>query len=281
VTLLATLKDLLRNNFFKVGLSIMVFLVLLSTVGPLVAPFKPDMAVGEFNLPPSLRHILGTDPQGRDVFTILVYSVGPSLMLGLMTGSIATSIAFTLGLIAGFKRGLVDDLLTNLANILLVIPTLPILVMLASYTRIVTIPMMVLTIAVFTWAWTFRSLRSQVMSLREREFVNVARVSGQGDLEIAFREIAPNMLSLIAISFINIVGFVVAYEVGLEIIGLGPPNMSTLGTMLWWISYTGGMARGEWWWVFPTIGCVVAIFLGLQFMNMGLDRVLNPRLSKT
>ena len=152
--------------------------------------------------------------------------------------------------------------------------------MLSSYVRFLTIPALVLILAVFAWPFPARTFRSQVLSLRKREFINMAKLSGMSDLKIVFREILPNMLPYVGTTFANAVSGAILAEVFLEILGLGPQNTTTLGVMIYWAMWRGALIRGILWWVLPPMIAIVLVFVGLQLINIGLDEVYNPRVRK-
>jgi len=201
-------------------------------------------------------------------------------MIGAMAGSIGTLIGIVVGFMAGYKGGLVDSGLRTLIDVFLVIPMWPLMVVIASYVQFLTVPVMAGLLAAFSWPWPARAMRAQVMSLGQREFVNLAKLTNLNSFEIAFQEIMPNMLSYIGANFANAVAGAMMAEVGLEIIGLGPQNTTTLGLMLYWAMWRGALVRGITWWVFPPIVVLISVFISLHLINMGLDEVYNPRLRR-
>ena len=272
-------KPLLRERYFKLGLILLLPIVLFGIIGPLVLPRSlVEMGALSRNLPPSPTTLLGTDSYGRDIFVILSYSIVPSLTIGLIAGGLGNIIGFTMGLVGGYKGGRLGDVIGSITNVFMVVPTWPILVCLAAYVRYVDLALLALLIACFSWSFPARNVRSQVLSLKERDFVNLAKVNNQSDLSIMFKEIIPNIASFLVVSIIAGIGWAIQYEVGLEIIGLGPPGQQSLGWMVYWIMISGALYKGMWWWIGPPVAILILIFLGLQFMNMGLDVVFNPRL---
>lgn len=269
-----------RNGKFAVGLTILFGLILVAIFSDLLAP---DIGrVGQYlgDLPPSFEHLLGTDTMGRDVFAQLVHSIRQSLLIGFFTGFVGLLIGISMGIISGYKGGLVDDCLRGFTDVFLVIPTLPLLVVISSFVKFLTVPMLVLILAIFSWPWPARTFRAQVLSLRKREFVNIARLSGWSDIKIVFVEILPNMLPYVGTSFANSVSAALMTEVFLEILGIGPQNTTTLGFMLYWAMMRGALLRGILWWVFPPMICLILLFIALQFINIGLDELYNPKLRK-
>ena len=178
--------------------------------------------------------------------------------------------------------GLVDTLIRGAADVLLTIPGLLFLVVLAaSLHTTVTVDMMAIVVASLAWMLPTRTIRSQVLSMRERGYVQVARLSGMGDLEIIARELLPNLLPYLAASFVSAVGAAVLASSGLEALGLGPQNEPTLGMTIYWALYYTSLLRGIWWWWAPPMVMIVLIFVGLFLISMGLARIANPRLWRT
>ncbi|MFB0522674.1 MAG: ABC transporter permease [Candidatus Bathyarchaeia archaeon] len=279
--ILNAIKSLYQNKKFTFGISIIVSLWIIGFLAPLYIPFDP-VPMGRFqrDLPPSKVHILGTDSLGRDVFGLLVYSIKMSLELGLMAGIIAITIGVSVGLISGYRGGLLDDALRTITDTFLVIPTWPILVVVSCMIKSLTVPVMSLLLAVFSWPWAARAIRSQIMSLREREFVNLARLSGEGDLEIMFKEILPNVIPYVGASLLYAVVGAMMAEVGLEVLGIGPQHVTTIGLMLYWAMNMAATVRLIWWWIGPPIVFLIIIFTTLFIAHLGLDEITNPRLKK-
>lgn len=263
--------------------SIVVFAVL--AFGPLGAVFvDTDRArVGSAvpNLSPSLEYLLGTDAAGRDLLAVMVAGTPLTLRVGFLAGAVGLGIGIVLGFLAGYFGGLVDTLIRGAADVLLTVPGLLFLVVLATSLRTaVTVDMMALVVASLAWMLPTRTIRSQVLSMRERAYVQVARLSGMRDLEIIARELLPNLLPYLAASFVSAVAAAVLASIGLEALGLGPQNEPTLGMTIYWALYYTSLLRGMWWWWVPPIAMIVLIFLGLFLVSMGLDRIANPRLGR-
>jgi len=270
-----------ENLNLVAGLCILIPIFFLGFIGPYVFPLKGiEFASYPRDLPPSPKHLLGTDTTGRDLFTVLLLSIRQSLLIGLIAGTIGTTIGTALGLIAGCKGGIVDSIIRSVTDVFLIIPTWPLLVILSAYLERLTIPALATLLAVFSWPGIARGVRSQALSLRERAFVKLAKLSGENSLEIVFKEIFPNILPYVGTLFgLSMTGAMLA-EVGLEIIGLGPSEANTLGLMIYWAIYYNALVKRMWWWIFPPVICLVAIFVGIQLLNAGLDRLYNPRLRR-
>ena len=271
----------LRNAKLASGFIIIIILVIIAASADFLAPYDvATIGLHAPDLPPSFENLLGTDTLGRDIFDQLVHSVRQSLIIGFFTGLVGLFVGSAVGIISGYRGGFVDDSLRSVTDVFLVIPTIPLLVVLSSYVRFLTIPALVLILAVFAWPFPARTFRSQVLSLRKREFINMAKLSGMSDLKIVFREILPNMLPYVGTTFANAVSGAILAEVFLEILGLGPQNTTTLGVMIYWAMWRGALIRGILWWVLPPMIAIVLVFVGLQLINIGLDEVYNPRVRK-
>ncbi len=276
-----TMRMLLKSRYFIVGISLIVPVILLGVVGSLIVPYgSANMGLFTPRQPPSSKLLLGTDVLGRDVFAVLIHSIASSLQIGLIAGVIGIMIGIVVGFIAGYKGGTLGALLMDTSNVFLIIPTWPLLVVISTMVRAVGVVTLSLLIAAFSWPWGARIFRSQVLSLKERSFIDVAKLSGMGDLEIVFKEIMPNILSWLGAATANSVTWAMINEVSLEVIGLGPQGVTTLGIMLYWALEWGSLFRGLWWCLFPPVAALALIFIGLQLTNIGMDRVLNPRLRR-
>lgn len=263
------------------GLVIMTLILLYAVIGPLVVDGK-DAEVGAFKprLKPSATHLLGTDTQGRDIFATLTYATPSSLKIGLLAGMVGLGIGVLLGLLAGFFPGPIDTVIRTAADVLTTIPGLALLVVIATMMRTVTVELMALIIAALAWRYPTRAIRSQTLSLRERAYVQIARLNGMSGLEIVIKEVLPNLLPYIAASFVATVSQSMLSAIGLEALGLGPQNVPTLGMMIYWAQFYTAILRGFWWWWAPPIIVIVLIFVGLLFISSGLDQLVNTKLRR-
>lgn len=280
-----SLKDAWRRSgYFRIGVILFGFLVLVGLAQPwlnrlLIGDINP-VTMGSFQayLPVSREHWLGTDRWGRDWMAQLLLGLRYSLLIGALAGTVATFIGIFFGFVAGYKGGTVDGLLRTATDMVLVIPSWPLLVTLSAYITRLTIPVMALLLAAFSWPWAARTIRSQVLSLKERPYVDLAIATGMRDMEIIFTEILPNLLPYLGVSLASsMVGAILA-EVGLELIGLGPGDITTLGLMINWTMRWGALALGKWQMVFAPVLCLVLIFFSLNLINIGLEQAYNPRL---
>ena len=236
------------------------------------------MGAVPLNLSPSRDYPWGTEGFGRDVFTLMVLGIPNTFKIGLLAGGVGVAIGVVIGLLAGYYRGFADTLFSSLADVMLVIPTLAILITISAYVRTMTVELMAIIVGLLAWPLPARVVRSQTLSLRERLFVQVARISGQNDLEILFLQIFPNLLAFLAAAFVGTVSSGILAAVGLEVLGLGPQLIPTIGRTLYQAFSKSAMGRGMWWWWGPPVVILAIIFTGLFLMSISLDKYANPRL---
>lgn len=271
-----------ENKKATVGLALILVMVLIAFVGPWVAPYNASqLAVGMPNESPSSHHLLGTTTTGQDIFSQLLVGTRGSLLVGFTVGFLTTLIAVIVGLTAGYMGGWVDDVISVITNVALTLPGIPLMIVIASYAAAFNVRGLSVIIAVITltsWAFGARIKRSQILTLRSKDFVMAAKVSGESTPRIIFAEILPNMISLVAASFVFSTVFAVLGEAALEFIGLGDPTSVTWGTMLYNAQQNSALLQGLWWWFMPP-GLLIGIFaLGLTLVNYAIDEMTNPRL---
>jgi peptide/nickel transport system permease protein len=262
-----------------IGIIILAIVIIFSLVGPLlVNPANATVASVLPSQPPSADYPLGTDSQGRDMLTIMVLGTPQTLKIGLIAGLTGLCVGLVLGLVSGFFGGVPDSIIRVLSDSLMTVPNIAILVVIASNVGHMTVEMMGLTVAALAWMQPTRSIRSQVLSIREQPYIEIARANGESELEIVFREIMPNLVPFLAASFVGAVSGAMLASIGLEALGLGPNDVHTLGTTIYWAEKFSAVLRGQYWWWGPPIAMISFIFVGLFFLSAGLDRVANPRL---
>ncbi len=269
----------LRNRKVQIGLGILTLFVLLAIFGPLLSDYDPNAFVNPLGAqPPSAKYWLGTTFFGEDIYTQFVIGLRATFLVGLIGGGLATLLGMLIGFTAGYRGGLVDEALNMLTNIVLVIPTLAVLLIIAAYLEVRSVWTECLFIAFTAWPWTARAIRAQTFSLRTRDFVDMARMSGMKSLKIIFTEIAPNMLSYLVMAFILQFGGAILTAATLDFIGLGPTNTVSLGLMMQTAVSWSALQFGIWWWFVPP-GLAITIIVGaLYSMNVGLDEAFNPKL---
>ena len=265
-----------------IGLVIILSLAFFGPVGRLfvdVNGAKVGSAMPE--IPPSAEYPLGTDTVGRQILAVMVVGTPLTLRIGLIAGMIGLGLGIILGFLAGYFGGWVDTIIKGAADVLLTVPGLLFLVVLATTLKgAISVNMMALVVASLAWMWPTRTIRAQVLTLRERQFVMVARLSGMGGIVVIVRELIPNLLPYLAASFVGAVGAAILATIGLEALGLGPQNEPTLGMTIYWALYYTSILRGLWWWWTPPLVVIIATFLGLFLISLGLDQIANPKLRR-
>jgi peptide/nickel transport system permease protein len=243
---------------------------------------KQDDFVNISQVPNVKVFILGTDNFGRDVLTELVSASRTSLLIGLVAGVIATAIGLVLGLLAGYIGGALDDVIMFITNLFLVIPGIVLLILISySIGQEQRGPITVAVVIGFTsWVWTAKAVRAQVVSLRNRDHVNLSKLSGHSVVHIILTDILPYILSYVVMAFILQISSGILAEAGLSILGLGPKTteVPTLGLMMNWAMIYEAPMAGDWWAYFPVIVVIALISFSLNLMNTGLDQVFNPAL---
>lgn len=229
---------------------------------------------------PSSDHWLGTTHSGQDIFSQLIWGTRVTLAVGLLTGLFTTLLALTLALVGGFLGGLVDDTISLFTNVFLVIPSLPLMIVIAAYISVRGMIPIILILGLTSWPWPTRVLRSQVISLKNRDFIRVSKSLGEKSLYIVFREILPNMISLVMASFFSSTMAAIIGATTLEFIGLGNPSVVSWGTMLYWAQVNSALLAGSWWWFLPPGICIALIGTSFALMNFAIDEISNPKLRK-
>jgi peptide/nickel transport system permease protein len=228
--------------------------------------------------PANPAHPLGTESKGRDMLAVLLVGTPRSLRVGLIGAGIGMLVGVFLGFAAGLLGGWIDLGISTLADVLITIPGLAVLVVIASYVRQLDVMSMALVMALFAWPLPTRLIRSQVLSMRERGYIQMAQLSGASTLDIMFKEMMPNLMPYLAASFTGTVAAVILAATALETLGLGPTRIPTLGMTINNALAFSAIFRGMWWWWGPPIVMLMIIFISLFFMTIGLDEVANPRL---
>ncbi len=271
-----------QNKLLTGGGFIIGVLLLISLIGPHIID-EQDIKIGYAppDQPPSWEYPLGTDTSGRQMLPTILYGTPLTLRVGIIAGALGTAIGVILAFISGFYRGLPDAIIRSASDTLLTVPVLLLLVVVAStLSGALTVNQEALLLAALTWMGPTRIIRSQVLSMRERAYVDVARASGANGFQIIFLELMPNLLPYIAVSFVGAVAQAILGSIGIEALGLGPQNENTLGMTIYWSLFNSSFVRGLWWWFAPPIVIIVLLFIGLFLMSAGLDRIANPRLRR-
>jgi peptide/nickel transport system permease protein len=270
----------LRNKKAVAGLIILAIFVLVALLATVLFPADPSTITSLGAQPPSADHLLGTTPKGQDVLALTVWGARTSLLVGFAVGLTATSIGIVIGLSAAYFGRFIDDGLSLLTNVFLLIPGLPLLVILAAFLP-PGIGTVIIVLTLTGWAGSARVLRSQALSIRGKDFVASAIVTGEKPTRIMFREILPNMASLVMITLLGTVIFGIGAQAGLEFLGLGDPEVISWGTNLYWANNDGALLSGYWWAFVPSGMCIALVAFALALVNYGVDEVSNPRLRTT
>jgi peptide/nickel transport system permease protein len=260
--LLAVWRYMRRNVSLVVGLSILLALALFVGIGHIVVDTSKARALSVPAIrPPSLQYPFGTDRQGRDLLATMVTGTPLTLRIGFIAGFLGVGI------------GTIDIGLT--------VPGLLVLIIIAvSLKSGLTVNQMALVVASLAWLNPTRTIRAQVLSMRERGYVEVARLSGMNGPEIIVKELMPNLLPYLAATLVNAVSNAILASIGLEVLGLGPIDSPTLGMTLYWVNFNAALINGWWWWWLAPIVIILLVFLGLFFLTVGLDELANPRLRR-
>jgi peptide/nickel transport system permease protein len=272
-------RNFLPNNVkARVGLGVIGFFVLVALIGPLVVHTDPNAFSNALLVPPSATHWLGTTQTGQDVFAQVWLGTRSSVFWGFLTGLIVTVISVLIGLVAGYMGGIVDDVLSFLINVFLVLPGFPLAILLAAYVPVKGPLTVALVIALTSWAFQARVLRAQTLSMRHRDFVEAARSNGESLWRILFFEVFPNEISIVAAGFVSTAIYVILAAAGLEFLGLGDATTVDWGTMFYWAQNNDALLLGAWWWFLAPGLCIAVLGAGLALINFGIDEIANPRL---
>ena len=271
-------KQLLGNKKALVGLTILVAIILIAIFAPLLTEYSPTRRVGRPHQPPSWDHWLGTTRLGHDVFSRLVHGARVSLAVGFGAGLMITIVGTVLGIIAGYKGGVVDEVINFFTNMVLVVPNLPLLLVIAAFVGQAGPVVIALILGFTSWAWGVRVTRSETLSIRQRDYVKSAEMLGETSWRIMALEIFPNLISIVGINFIGSVIFAVIAEATLGFLGLGDPNTVSWGIMLFNAQNASALSVGAWWDLLSPCFALALLGLGLALLNFAIDEVANPRL---
>src|SRR6266581_752644 len=280
--LVAVRRYMRRNLSLVVGVILLLMLVLFVGIGHIVVDTGKARALSAPAVrPPSLQYPFGTDRQGRDLLAAMVAGTPLTLRIGFIAGFLGVGIGAMLGFVSAYYRGTVDTVIRGVVDIGLTVPGLLELIIIAvSVKKGLTVDQMAIIVASLAWLNPARTIRAQVLSLRERGYVEVARLSGMSGPEIIVKELMPNLLPYLAATLVNTVSSAILASVGLEVLGLGPIDSPTLGMTLYWVNFNAALINGWWWWWTAPLAIILVVFLGLFFLTVGLDEVANPRLRR-
>jgi peptide/nickel transport system permease protein len=273
----ATWHVLTINRKVAAGSAIVGLFLGVAIFGPLFLRTDPDLYTPATNLPPSSAHWLGTTSLGQDVFSQLIKGTQTSVLWGFFSGILVTVLSIVIGLVGGYFGGVIDEILSFITNVFLVLPGIPLMLVIAAY--VPTGPFTIsLVVAITSWAWGARVLRAQTLSMRSREFVTAARANGESTWRAIFFEIFPNQTSLVAANFVSTMIQVILAFATLQFLGLGDTSQASWGGMLNLAYNQNALLAGQWWWFVPPGACIAILGAGLSLINFGIDEVADPRL---
>jgi len=280
--LAATVRYGRRNLSLVVGIVLLLALALFVGIGHVLVDTSKARPLSAPALqPPSLEYPFGTDRQGRDLLATMVAGTPLTLRIGFIAGFLGVGIGSILAFVAAYYRGALDAVIRGIADIGLTVPGLLVLIIIAvSIKEGLTVDQMAVIVASLAWLNPTRTIRAQVLTLRERSYVEVARLSGMSGPEIIVKELMPNLLPYLGATLVNAVSNAILASIGLEVLGLGPIESPTLGMTLYWVNYNAALINGWWWWWTAPIVIILVVFLGLFFLTVGLDEIANPRLRR-
>ncbi len=269
-----------RNPTLGIGMSLLLILILFSTVGRLfVDENDAYQQTMEVNQKPSVKHPFGTESQGRDLLTMMIVGTSKTLLVGAIAGAIGLAFGVVLGFVTGYYGGVLDTIVTSFIDIYMTIPAFLILILVASSLKGVTLGTvsMGLIVASVSWPGPARAIRSQVLSMRERPFVMMAKLSGMNSVQIIMKELVPNLLPFLVMGLSQAVYGGIMASLGLEAIGIGSRREPTMGMTLFYVQYYSGFLLGLWWWIIAPVVIIVMTLTSLVLTSIGLDEIANPR----
>jgi peptide/nickel transport system permease protein len=275
----ASLGYLRRNPALLIGLLFLFSLLLFVVIGHFTVDVAEARPLSVMPLQPPSRDLpFGSDKQGRNLYAVMVVGTPLTLRIGLFAGTVGIVVGATLAFIAGYYGGIVDNIIKGIVDVGLTIPGLLILIIIGMNVRGgLTVNQMALVVSLLAWLYPARTIRSQVLTLKQRGYVQVARLSGMSSPEIIVKELMPNLLPYLGASFVGAVSAGVLAAIGLEVLGLGPFEAPTLGMTIYWINYNAAIINAWWWWWVPPIVVIGILFTGLFLVAVGLDEIANPR----
>ena len=270
----------LRSKKFLVALGILFVLIFIAIFGPIIDSTDPLAQTGIAMQSPTADagNWFGTTYFGEDVFAQFANGLRATFFVGLLGGGLAAIIGMTVGFTAGYRGGWTDEILNMLTNVVLVIPTLAVLIVISSYLKARGVFFEAIFVGITSWPWAARAIRAQTFSLRSRDFIDLAKLSGRGSWKIIVQEIAPNMSSYLFMTFILLFGGAILIAASLDFIGLGPTGGMSLGLMMFNAVTWAALNLGIWWWFIPPGIGIMATVGALYVMNVGLDEIFNPKL---
>jgi peptide/nickel transport system permease protein len=276
------LRYLRRNKSLPIGIAMLMSLLLFSVIGSMLVDIERARPLSVMAIQPPSRELpFGSDRQGRDLLAVMIAGTPLTIRIGVIAGLLGVGIGTILAFISAFYGGLLDTIIRGMVDIGLTIPGLLVLIIVAVTIREgITVDQMALVVACLAWLYPTRVIRAQVLSMRERTWVQVAKLSGMTGPEIIGKEMLPNLFPYLAAALVNSISGAVLASVGLEALGLGPIESPTLGMTVYWVQFNAALINGWWWWWTAPIVVLFILFVGLFMVSLGLDEIANPRLRK-
>ncbi|MFT4235011.1 MAG: ABC transporter permease [Microbacterium sp.] len=274
-----TLRALLRNGKSVAGIAILIVFIALALLAPVIFPGDPSRIGSGGAHPPSAEHLLGTTAKGQDVLALTLWGSRSSLFVGFTAGIIATVVAVLVGVASAYFGRAADDVLSLFTNVFLLIPSLPLLVILAAFLP-AGLGTVIVVIAITGWAGGARVLRAQAMSIRGKDYVAASIVTGERAWRIMLRDILPNMASIAMMTLLGCIIGAIGAQAGLEFLGLGDSNTISWGTNLFWATSDGSLMLGQWWIFVPSGVAIALVAFALALCNYAVDEITNPRLRR-
>jgi peptide/nickel transport system permease protein len=268
----------LRSRKVRIGLGVLGAFVLIGIIGPWIAPHDPSAAGSDQLASPSAAHWFGTTALGQDIFSQVLAGTRLSLEVGFTAALIGQALAILVGVTAGYFGGAVDEGLSLITNVFLVIPVLPLQILIVAYVGNTGWFVLSLVIALTAWPHSARQLRAQTLSIRKRDYIEAARAAGEPSRRIINFEILPNLLAIVVTGFLFHVLAALIVQTSLAFLGLGDLSTWSWGTILYWSQDGNAFLTGAWWWYLPPGICLALVGMGLAMVNLGIDEVINPRL---
>ena len=273
-----------RNRSGLLGLAIILFFIFTAIFAPFLAPYDPYKRVDRPLKPPSNKYILGTNDIGQDIFSEMIYGTRVSLTIGFATAFFTVIIGTLIGVISGFLGGAVDEVLMRFTDVVMILPSIPLMILLMALFGKQSFVIMILILTVMSWTGTARLVRSSTLSIKERIYVEAAKAIGAGDRHIITKHILPNVSPLIMATMIYQVAGAMMAEAGLAFLGLGDPSTKSWGMILHYAETSGGwyanMGYPAWWWIIPPGLCVALTVASLVLIGQAMEEIINPRLRR-
>jgi peptide/nickel transport system permease protein len=266
------------NRKATAGAILLAIFCVLAAIPGLIAHDNPEAEIYRPSLGPSMHHLLGTTSYGQDLFAQVVWGSRETLIIALASGLLSTFLSVLMGLAAAYLGGAWDHGLNFITDVLLVIPSFPLLIIIAAYLPNSGVPVLILVLVVTGYSYGARQLRAQTLSIRNRDFLEAARVRGERNLYIVFVEILPTMTSLIVATFLGTAVYNVIFAAGLQFLGIGDPSSLSWGTMLYWAQNNEALQTDQYMWALAPGVCIALLGAAFALLNYAFDEIGNPAL---